>query len=57
MLHSIQVVDYMEYKGDRVLVIGTGLSAEDAVLQCYKYGAKSVTVTYRTRPMPQKIPS
>jgi trimethylamine monooxygenase len=39
LLHSIEVKDYLDYKGERVLVIGSGLSAEDAILQCYKYGA------------------
>lgn len=56
LLHSVQVTDYLDYKNERVLVIGSGLSAEDAVLQCYKYGAKSITVTYRTKPMSQKFP-
>lgn len=51
------MTDYLEYKNERVLVIGSGLSAEDAILQCYKYGAKSVTVTYRSEPMSQKFPS
>ena len=39
------------------MVIGTGLSAEDAVLQCYKYKANSIKVSYRTKPMSQNIPS
>lgn len=50
------MTDYLDYKDERVLVIGAGLSAEDAILQCFKYGAKSITVTYRSKPMTQKIP-
>lgn len=56
LIHSIEVTDYLDYKDERVLVVGSGLSAEDAILQCYKYGAKAITVTYRTKPMSQKFP-
>ncbi len=30
-----------------MLVVGGSYSAEDAALQCYKYGTKHVTWTYR----------
>jgi len=33
------------------LVVGSSYSAEDMALQNLKYGAKSVVVSYRTRPM------
>ena len=33
------------------MVIGTSYSAEDIASQCYKYGCKSVTCSWRTAPM------
>ena len=38
-------------------VIGTSYSAEDVGSQCYKYGAKSITSSYRSRPMGFKWPA
>ncbi|GMH86861.1 hypothetical protein TrST_g12252 [Triparma strigata] len=40
-----------EFKDKDILVIGTSYSAEDIASQCYKYGVKSVTCSYRTAPM------
>jgi cation diffusion facilitator CzcD-associated flavoprotein CzcO len=40
LLHSIEIKDYAEFKDENILIVGTGLSAEDAVLQSYKYGAQ-----------------
>lgn len=37
-------------------MIGTSYSSEDISSQCYKYGCKSVTISYRTKPMPFKFP-
>jgi trimethylamine monooxygenase len=37
--------------GKRLLMVGSSYSAEDIATQCYKYGCKSVTFSYRTRPM------
>ncbi len=51
ILHSHDFRDAMEFKGKDILVIGTSYSAEDIGSQCYKYGAKSITSSYRTRPM------
>lgn len=34
-----------------LLLIGSSYSAEDIGVQCYKYGAKSVTLSYRTAPI------
>ncbi|MDA1076318.1 MAG: NAD(P)/FAD-dependent oxidoreductase, partial [Proteobacteria bacterium] len=34
-----------------ILIIGTSYSAEDIGSQCWKYGAKSITVSHRTAPM------
>jgi trimethylamine monooxygenase len=39
------------FAGKDLLIIGGSYSAEDIGIQCYKYGAKSVTFSYRTKPM------
>ena len=51
VLHSHDFRDALEFKGRDILVVGSSYSAEDVGLQCYKYGAKSVTSCYRTGPM------
>lgn len=39
-----------------ILLIGSSYSAEDIGVQCYKHGAKSVTISYRTTPIDCKWP-
>ena len=51
VLHAHDFRDAMEFKDKDILVIGTSYSAEDIGSQCWKYGCKSVTVSYRTAPM------
>ena len=51
IMHSHDFRDAGEYEGRNVLVVGGSYSAEDIALQCHKYGAKSVTISYRTKPM------
>ncbi len=51
VLHAHDFRDAREFKDKRILVIGTSYSAEDIGSQCWKYGCKSVTVSYRTAPM------
>ncbi|MBH0236418.1 NAD(P)-binding domain-containing protein [Methylobrevis albus] len=51
VLHSHDFRDACEFTGKNVLVVGASYSAEDIGIQCHKYGAKSVTFSYRTRPM------
>ncbi len=46
----------MEFKGKDILIIGRSYSAEDIGSQCYKYGAKSITSSYRSKPMGFKWP-
>ena len=46
----------MEFKGKDILIIGRSYSAEDIGSQCYKYGAKSITTSYRSKPMGFKWP-
>ncbi|MGW1679733.1 flavin-containing monooxygenase [Saccharopolyspora sp. NPDC002376] len=56
ILHSHDFRDAREFAGKNVLVMGSSYSAEDLALQSKKYGAKSVTITYRTAPMDFKWP-
>lgn len=51
ILHAHDFRDALEFKGKDLLLIGTSYSAEDIGSQCYKYGAKSITVSHRTGPM------
>ena len=51
IMHSHDFRDAQEFAGKRLLVIGSSYSAEDIALQTKKYGAHSVTVSYRTQPM------
>jgi len=57
ILHSHDFRDAMEFKGKDILIIGRSYSAEDVGSQCYKYGAKSITSSYRSRPMGFKWPA
>ena len=56
VLHSHDFRDATEFKGKNVLVVGRSYSAEDIGSQCYKYGAKSITVSYRSAPMAFNFP-
>ncbi len=47
--HDFRAAD--EFAGKNVLLIGASYSAEDIGIQCHKYGAKSVTFSWRTKPM------
>ncbi|MBB2200071.1 NAD(P)-binding domain-containing protein [Gluconacetobacter tumulisoli] len=51
ILHAHDFRDANEFAGKDVLLVGSSYSAEDIGTQCYKYGAKSVTFSYRSRPM------
>ncbi len=51
ILHSHDFRDALEFKDKDILIIGTSYSAEDIGSQCYKYGARSITCSYRTAPM------
>ena len=57
ILHSHDVRDAREFAGKAIVLIGGSLSAEDIGMQCIKYGAASVTFSYRTRPMGFKWPA
>ena len=51
VLHAHDFRDAMEFKDQDLLIIGTSYSAEDIGSQCWKYGAKSITVSHRTAAM------
>ncbi|MEM7209122.1 MAG: NAD(P)/FAD-dependent oxidoreductase [Pseudomonadota bacterium] len=51
VLHAHDFRDAMEFKDKDILIIGTSYSAEDIGSQCWKYGAKSITVSHRTAAM------
>jgi trimethylamine monooxygenase len=51
VMHAHDFRDALEFKDQDVLIIGTSYSAEDIGSQCYKYGARSITVAHRTAPM------
>jgi trimethylamine monooxygenase len=51
VLHAHDFRDAREFAGKDILIMGTSYSAEDVGSQCWKYGAKSITSTYRRAPM------
>ena len=51
VLHAHDFRDAMEFKDKDILIVGTSYSAEDIGSQCWKYGARSITVSHRTAPM------
>ncbi len=55
-LHSHDFRSADEFAGKDVLCVGSSYSAEDIGIQCHKYGAKSVTFSWRTKPMGFKWP-
>lgn len=50
VMHAHDFRDAVEMAGKDILIIGTSYSAEDIGSQCYKYGAKSITISHRTAP-------
>ena len=51
VLHAHDFRDANEFRGKDVLLVGSSYSAEDIGTQCHKYGARSITFSYRTKPM------
>ncbi len=51
VMHAHDFRDALEFKDKDILIIGTSYSAEDIGSQCYKYGARTITVSHRTAPM------
>ncbi|MQQ08877.1 SidA/IucD/PvdA family monooxygenase [Epibacterium sp. SM1979] len=51
IVHAHDFRDAREFAGKDVLILGSSYSAEDIGSQCWKYGAKTVTTSYRSAPM------
>jgi len=51
VMHAHDFRSAEEFESKDMLIVGSSYSAEDIGTQCFKYGAKSVTFSYRTRPM------
>ncbi|MCL4069514.1 NAD(P)/FAD-dependent oxidoreductase [Pseudomonas sp. GX19020] len=51
IVHAHDFRDAREFAGKDVMLVGTSYSSEDIGSQCWKYGAKSITNTYRSAPM------
>ncbi len=51
VLHAHDFRSADEFAGKDILLVGGSYSAEDIGTQCFKYGAKSVTFSYRSRPL------
>jgi len=57
VLHAHDFRDALEFKDKDILLVGSSYSAEDIGSQCYKYGCRSITSSYRTSPMGFHWPS
>ena len=51
ILHAHDFRDAREFEGRDLLLLGSSYSAEDIGSQCWKYGARSITTSYRREPM------
>ena len=51
IMHAHDFRDAVEFKDKDLLIVGTSYSAEDIGSQCWKYGAKTITVSHRTAAM------
>lgn len=45
-----------QFKGQKLLLIGSSYSAEDIGVQCHKHGSDQITISYRTNPIGVKWP-
>jgi trimethylamine monooxygenase len=56
VMHSHDFRDAAHYAGKNVMVVGSSYSAEDIGSQLWKYGAKTITACYRTKPLKFHFP-
>ena len=56
VIHSHDFRDGQEFVGQKVLLVGSHYSAEDIALHCQRNGAKSITISYRTKAPNHKWP-
>lgn len=57
VLHSHDFRGADEFVNKHLLVIGGSYSADDIALQCSKFGARAITISYRTCPINFKWPA
>lgn len=57
VLHAHDFRDACEFTDKDLLLVGSSYSAEDIGTQCYKYGARTVTFSYRSRPLGYQWPA
>ncbi len=57
VLHSHDFRGADEFVDRNLLIIGGRMSAEDIALQCYKFGARSITISARREPVELKWPA
>ncbi|XP_060084211.1 trimethylamine monooxygenase-like [Ylistrum balloti] len=50
ILHSHDFRRANEFKGQRILIVGSSYSAEDIAMQCRKMGSDNVIISYRRKP-------
>ena len=51
ILHAHDFRDAREFAGQDILIVGSSYSAEDIGSQCWKYGSRTVTIAYRSKPI------
>ena len=56
LLHAHDLRDTQEFKDKDILLIGSSFSGKDIAVQCWKYGCKSVIISYETEPTGFKWP-
>ncbi|CAF4050859.1 unnamed protein product [Adineta steineri] len=56
LLHSHDFRFAHDFRDKTVLLIGNGFSGEDIALQLFKYGSKSILISYRTKPKDYQWP-
>lgn len=49
IMHSRDLRDFNVFKNKRVLLIGSGLSAEDIACQMSKFGASQIIISHRKK--------
>ncbi|XP_060606983.1 trimethylamine monooxygenase-like [Ruditapes philippinarum] len=49
IMHSHDFKEANEFRGQRVLIIGSSFSAEDVAIHCLKFGATHIIISYRSK--------
>lgn len=56
IMHSHDFRNAEQFKGQRILIIGSSYSAEDVAIHCLKFGAKHIIISWRSKPPGLKWP-